>query len=91
MATGDGGVVALRECWVWWDRLNPGMPRCSFDETDAQPGARRYRAATWGDAIAVFVQRTRGLAPALPTNRYPVICDAGDPVTEVHVAGRADG
>ncbi len=86
--TSTGGGPELRDCWVWWDRLNPGIPRCSFDPTDAQPGAVRYRAACWGDAIAVFVQRTRGITPPKPTNRYPVIADADDPQRRTEVPGR---
>lgn len=78
----------LRDCWVWWDRLNPGIPRCAFDQTDAQPHAVLYRAATWGDAIAVFVQRERGLQPARPTNRYPVVCRPDDPALTAEVPGR---
>jgi len=78
----------LRDCWVWWDRLNPRIPRCAFDRGDSQPHAVRYQAASWGDAIAVFVQRHLGLTPERPTNRYPVVCDTDDPDRRAEVPGR---
>lgn len=84
--TAAGTTPELRDCWVWWDRLNPKMPRCAFDRTDAQPHAVRYRAANWGDAVAVFVQHELGIEPPRPTNRYPVVRDAD--AAAVTVPGR---